>query len=390
MKKRIILLTTAFIVLLTIGLATACGGNGDFGDLPADTEPPIVSGSHALGNFDFALFSGVTNGARVPNAGYLELDVSRIGAPMGALFTISRDSSATPVAVTREVTAYIAILSFRPPAVLGEYILNGVYGEWSITAEITVVTAILRTVEDLSNIAILGDAQPLNTVPDRDGAYSYTGHFILGNSINATVRTIALGFPQTYAAAANSAAGLNGIFDGRGYTISNAFFGSGGLLGAVSADGIVKNLAITRAISGDGSQFGGVISGAFFGTMDNVLIEATQVGYGINKGLFGFSMFDATITNTILYLPERNLWRNFVFADYMAGTTTLDNVHIFTGMPTNHPNRGVFGNPNAVQAVGNGYHINGFATILPLSSVDAQLFDLSIWDLTGSFAMFRR
>ena len=90
--------------------------------------------------------------------------------------------------------------------------------------------------------------------------YPYSGYFVLGNDIRATV---SVDKEHTYGAKTNGHngyrstnvdnMGFTGTFDGRGHTISGFMLKNGGLFGDLSNGAVIKNVAFTD-IQLNGSQ----------------------------------------------------------------------------------------------------------------------------------------
>jgi len=105
-------------------------------------------------------------------------------------------------------------------------------------------------------------------------------------------------------------------------------------------------------------------------------------------------MNSATLINTILYYPANSYFENFVFASHTGGQSPiLNNVHIFTDVPNITSPWSPGGRPNGIFenspiAMGAGYHIRGLNVTIAASAVNPELFDLSMWNLTGARASF--
>lgn len=86
--------------------------------------------------------------------------------------------------------------------------------------------------------------------------------------------------------------GFSGLFDGRGYTISNLYinrndsFGNCGLFGTVSSEGIVNNLKL-EDVNISGGDYTGGIAGSFAGTAVNCSVTGTVNGGSCVGGAFG-------------------------------------------------------------------------------------------------------
>ena len=172
----------------------------------------------------------------------------------------------------------------------------------------TVITKVIKTVEDYQNWVIIADAAGYV-----DGAYQYwDGYFQLGANLSAE-GGIALNEGITrdmVGSASGSAGGFAGIFDGCGYTIDGLIKNSNaksGLIG-IMAGGTLKNIALTNAVF-NGSQ-GGLITFAGTGTYEDIYVSYASVS-GVVEGYYA-GTFDVgnsgSTMRRIFVSAENTVW----------------------------------------------------------------------------------
>ncbi len=126
-----------------------------------------------------------------------------------------------------------------------------------------IVTKIISTYEELIALQTYGNAQTAeHTWTHSNGTvynmtyYNYGGYYVLANNIEVpsdaetlVVNSTAASFPTGLGSmwACNQANGFNGIFDGRGYTISGLKVGASGLFGDLANGSVIKNVAFADA-----------------------------------------------------------------------------------------------------------------------------------------------
>ncbi len=160
---------------------------------------------------------------------------------------------------------------------------------------VEVITKILRTEEDLKNMQTLGGVQEVKqTVNGTEMTfYPYSGYFVLGNDIRATV---SVDKEHTYGAKTNGHngyrstnvdnMGFTGTFDGRGHTISGF---------------MLKNVAFTD-IQLNGSQATAVAHSIRKSKLINVFLEVSneQTNDGYGNAVIARYEDSATLTNVII------------------------------------------------------------------------------------------
>lgn len=205
--------------------------------------------------------------------------------------------------------------------------------EYAYQVKALVVTKILSTVEDLKNLQAYGNVTEV--VGDKVTYYNYSGYFVLGNNIvvsesDGIINTKSMGKCDSASWLVNTN-GFSGTFDGRGYSIVNAKFGAGGLLGDISKNAVVKNLAIVDAtIAEEDSVHGankgtGVVCFSFSGKAENLMISYTTMK--ARNGAFGRVNTGGTIKNTVIYYKKNGGYNGGAVISWLNSNMTVENVY---------------------------------------------------------------
>ena len=226
-------------------------------------------------------------------------------------------------------------VSFAGSGIYGDITLVGMSDAVSVTSYFHVVTAIINTADELINWADYGeitDSENPNVVKNLSyqwtgsgwnknatgtkkytESYTINGYFELGNNIDLTGKTVDKFVYFT--SNTNTAKGLNGVFDGKGYTVSAGTYYEGGLFGAVSSTGEVKNIALTGITMSSTCEYyyGGVVPCAFAetisGKVTDVLVKVTSETYSplangaqITGGMANY-IYGAIFNNCVVIYP---------------------------------------------------------------------------------------
>ena len=203
--------------------------------------------------------------------------------------------------------------------------------------DVVICSKIITTAEELLSLHTYGR----NVVRGTSGIISYEGYFILGSNIDmkgTRFRTFC-GIPT--GATSYAYGGFIGVFDGRGYTISNATVtaSNGGLFPTFNKNSIIKNVAFVRAnVTGKS----GLISSNFGGKIENVYIEGqlncSRASAEDPSSLVASKIYDgAKISNCIIKLT--NPGKNYNYSSVIGMLVTakedaLENVYVL-GTETN-------------------------------------------------------
>ena len=206
--------------------------------------------------------------------------------------------------------------------------------------DVEVITKIIRTEEDLKNMQTLGGVhEDKRTVGGTEITfYPYSGYFVLGNNIRATVsvdaehaygaKTCA---HDGYRSANVDGMGFTGVFDGRGYTISGFTLKEGGIFGDVSTGAVIKNVAFTN-IQLDGSKASGVAHAIRKAELNNIFLEVsnekTNAGWG-NSGLARY-VDGITLKNVVAVSALNSKYgQPALLAGGYLSDITYENLHVF-------------------------------------------------------------
>ncbi len=212
-----------------------------------------------------------------------------------------------------------------------------------VTVSATVVTMAINDVEDLKAFKTYANASNTN-----NGGTS--GYYVLTNNINATGETFSGGWGTRYINGAsditnaiNNKRGFNGVFNGQGYTISNAKFGQGGLFGAL-VSATVKNVNFVNAyLDGTVQTIGASSKGqsplfaqvVIASTVQNCTIDVSYSDNNTEIGLFGYQASNSSVFKdmTIIYNVSSTSHRLFlkqIWADDSTGkNATFENIKLY-------------------------------------------------------------
>ena len=214
-------------------------------------------------------------------------------------------------------------------AVIGEYTWKVVHAGYYATAiKVTVCTKIIRTAAELdkmfSEYAVKEKVGALSYKTTSQDVYSYDGYFVLGGNINYggnVYQNGVMALSLNQCAAGNAVnitpnVGFKGIFDGKGFSISNIAFSStidnqfitsSGLFGAIAQTGVVKNLALS-VNSLTEKEGASALAALLSGTLDNINVTTPVAGSnsGVRSGCLVHGTYGATLKNVFLNLTGTN------------------------------------------------------------------------------------
>ena len=263
-------------------------------------------------------------------------------------------------------------------AKLGEVTCTLESGKYLYNAQITVVTKVITTAEELLNITDYTTKynEGRSSRDNREG-YAYDGYFVLGGNIDLTGKTIARTFTTSSWIISrdngwtDAKFGLVGTFDGRGYTLYGGNYYNGGLFGEIANGTVVKNVAVVGAThnGGDGGVFGVTIAAG--AKLQNVLVDIAAAQCYNSAPLAAYVSGD--LENVVLYYPQNT--SNNAFAVSWGCTLNTNNVYIISD-----------------QALG-AQTINGSYVVKAYGSTCAQVgftgLNEDLWVLTGDKATFK-
>jgi hypothetical protein len=253
--------------------------------------------------------------------------------------------------------------------------------------------------------------------------YSYTGHFVLGNDIDASpsmtktykVGTMGRFDSQTWD---TEIEGFRGVFDGRGHNIDKLNTGNSGLLGDVLEGAVIKNLSITNANIKEGTA--GVLCFMFSrATVENVYIDFTASTTA--GGVFGRMNKVGTLRNVVIKytnsvkpedLKDPDKYTVGVLSTWQVNTKYIplpvfDNVSFIYGAGTHVSNMQAIGNSTFTSADIKEYIIQDDGSLLKIKSKAASgnnfknyttgelnvdefaSYDEAVWDLSGAYPVLK-
>ncbi len=166
-----------------------------------------------------------------------------------------------------------------------------------ITVDVTAYSMIIDTPQEVIDFTKAGH----NSLGK---AVAYDGYYVLGKDIDmqgAFVNGPAMGTAANPDQSRNPAVGFQGIFDGRGYAITNLSVGTGGIFGVVGQAGRIKNFALTSCtLNPDTSLGGGIIAQMFFGTIEDVFIQGSFAGNFVALGGVAYVSTMGYVKNVVI------------------------------------------------------------------------------------------
>ena len=283
----------------------------------------------------YELYKGLLAGKRVANTEAFAISTNvPVDMSEGFVWTLGE----------KVVTDYVSVSGDKVTLdVVGANVYGGVYeliGRASddssvIVINVVLVNRIITTAEDLLAWEKYGDktnAATLNVVknlrnPDnpniavwngetgthvKTNAYTVNGYFELGANIDLTDETVDA--YSYFTANGDTRYGLNGVFDGCGYTVRGGTYIEGGLFGAISKNGVLKNIAlIDVTLSTSSAYYYGLCPSAVAetvsGRMENVLVDVTNESWATSaRGCATVTavaeyIYGAEFENCVFYMP---------------------------------------------------------------------------------------
>lgn len=181
----------------------------------------------------------------------------------------------------------------------------------------SVVTKIITTAKQFQDIFMTDAWTPGDGWSTNASETYHDGYYVLGNDIEFASPTYNdskyKAFDVSGSAGISVGAGFNGVFDGRGHTISNIWIystvtngnKSNGIFGTIGENGVVKNVSF---INGGGCNWVHCyLANSIAGTVDNVFLQVDLASYSsffsTNMGVLAYRVLPtAKISNVVTYL----------------------------------------------------------------------------------------
>ena len=163
-----------------------------------------------------------------------------------------------------------------------------------VIANALLITDLMTTPEEVIAFATTGAGQ----------YGTKTGYYVLGANINMNGVEIESDL-KTYG---NANHGFQGVFDGRGYSISNFQVNQYGVFGTIAGVGVVKNTGFLNVyMQCDQSAAGGILSYNCTGTITDVRISLVAGGSSIGFGTVTYGARSGCVLNNIVIdIENRN------------------------------------------------------------------------------------
>ncbi len=140
-----------------------------------------------------------------------------------------------------------------------------------------------------------------------------SGYYVLGDDIEMSNQTL------------SAAKSFSGVFDGRGYTISNLTYTDKTQVLFSTLGGTVKNLVMQNVvISGNGTQLGAIAEFLSSGTIDNVYISVNLSTANYAGGFVKQVSGTSSITNSVVNVTAIGANSSGLMVAFGAGNATLD------------------------------------------------------------------
>lgn len=160
---------------------------------------------------------------------------------------------------------------------LGDYSIKVNAGDIKLVGNISVVTKVIMNADELINLQ-----EKYGNNATASNNYQYGGYFVLGANINADGK-VWNSFVDIHATVSENC-GFTGIFDGRGFTISNLKINKAnycyGVFGSIAKGAVIRNVAFVNLNGSDlNNENYNYASLAYynFGTVENVYISTDSV-----------------------------------------------------------------------------------------------------------------
>lgn len=367
--------------------------------------------------YSYEKYTGLNGNEKIANTANFTIDLTDVQTTNGKAVQIPADKTYeakfTNGKTTIPVTDYTLngkVITFTAETILkivgGEYefelLADG--GTYRLSVPVVIINKNISTADELLNLVKYADnvREVSWTLYSRtETGKAYDGYFKLVANINLGTTSVSnddvwatMYYGGTNNAAGGSddtlglTAGLNGVFNGNGYTITGGVYGVGGLLGMVSTNGVVKNVAFVNAKMATGG-FAGIVAGAFNGKAQNVLVDVANFdGDAPTSAPFGYSVMNATFENVVVYIPDDgvNASSSYMGAiGYVNRGTTCTNVYVFTNTEYVFASGTWYATTSAADY---GVFAYGLTTNLSATDIATKNFDVAIWNLNGDKATF--
>ena len=247
-----------------------------------------------------------------------------------------------------------------------EWIIHN--GEYGYKVNAWVATNVIRTAEDLK---IFNFTVATNT---------FTGTYVLANNIDASEYTH---YTQKGTANAN---GLQGTFDGRGYTIDGISLGVGGLFGNIG-NGTVQNVAFTNVKLSDTHAYTLAYSVWYKSKINNVFIDIESWPTNTTK-------VTAAAVYGYVRTPQEGMAISNIMVVAPAATKTVNamgSIKVTVSDEGGKQHTGMYSNVFVLSPVATNVNgISNYGSIAAFKSgADTSVLTSDVWDLTGEYPVFK-
>ena len=276
------------------------------------------------------------------------------------------------VLINGEEVAFIqngSTITLTGEVALGDYTLEIIGTTSDYAGKASVVTKVIKSVTDWK--AVL-DARTT----------TITGYYVLGADLDYT--GVAYGIVNGLAWGATE--GFDGIFDGRGHTISNlALEGDQcSYFGTICLNAVIRNVEFTNASIAWGGQ-GGILGNMVYGRIENVSISFSSNGGWWTGAIGCFIRSEARINNVMIYVTGTDSDNKSGIGSCIQDASVITNCYVVGNLPLAYVGADA---PGAV--LENGTNVAKYADLVALVAAGHNFssFDTTVWNLEGGYPYF--
>ena len=268
-------------------------------------------------------------------------------------------------------------------------------GKSQYRAKFAFVTKVIYDADDLEKVMSIATKDATFGGGDyyTDVAQKADGYYVLANNIDFANGEFGLTHGST-------GDGFIGIFDGRGYVISNIAvkYESVGLFGQIGKAGVVRNVAfvgVTNTTNKANADYvrRNILAFVAKGKIENVYVEATRsTSVGSFSGVIG-QCDGATVHNVVAIITETGnkntsgVCLGAVIGAHGNTKPTADTIKNLIGVSKYYP---VIATNTWSDWETIGTNVYGYASVEAVNATySAEDWDTSIWDITGKVPVFK-
>lgn len=249
-------------------------------------------------------------------------------------------------------------------------------------------TLVVRTNEAVYELKALVVTKVINSVADWKAVLDarvdvITGYYVLGADLDYT----GVSYAVVTGLAWGATEGFDGIFDGRGHTISNlALEGDQcSYFGTIGINAVIKNVKFDNASIAWGGQ-GGILGNLVYGRIENVSISFASNGGWWTGAIGCFIRSEARINNVMIYVTGPDSDNKSGIGSCIQDASVITNCYVIGTLPLGYVGADA---PGAV--LENSTNVAKYADLDSLKAAghDFTSFDTTIWNLDSGYPVLR-